>query len=43
MYKCTSCGMEIDSGAHMENKCPKCRSRLLIKVTPKIRRRIISK
>jgi DNA-directed RNA polymerase subunit P len=42
LYKCTACGEEIDSRTNKENKCPKCRSRLLVKITPEIRRRIKS-
>jgi len=43
LYKCTVCGLEIDPKSHMENKCPKCRSRILRKIVPEIRKNVSSR
>jgi DNA-directed RNA polymerase subunit P len=43
LYKCTVCGLEIDPKSYMENKCPKCRNRVLVKIVPEIKRTVSSR
>ena len=38
MYKCPRCGAEVDHKSYMENKCPKCRYRILFKNVPDVTR-----
>ncbi|ADC47200.1 MAG: DNA-directed RNA polymerase subunit P [Methanobrevibacter sp.] len=38
MYKCPECGEEVDHKGYMENKCPKCRYRILFKKVPEVRK-----
>ncbi|MDO5850684.1 MAG: DNA-directed RNA polymerase subunit P [Methanobacteriaceae archaeon] len=38
MYKCPNCGAEIDHKSYMENKCSKCRYRILFKKVPEVRK-----
>ncbi|GAB6054758.1 DNA-directed RNA polymerase subunit P [Methanobacterium alkalithermotolerans] len=40
MYKCAECGFIIDPRASMENKCPRCRYRILFKEVPVVKRTI---
>ena len=40
MYRCAKCGAQIDLKEYMENKCPKCRYRILFKEVPPVKRRI---
>jgi DNA-directed RNA polymerase subunit P len=35
--------MEITPTSYMENKCPKCRNRILIKKVPEVKRTISSR
>ncbi|MDR2624580.1 MAG: DNA-directed RNA polymerase subunit P [Methanobrevibacter sp.] len=43
MYKCNVCGLEIDPKSYMENKCPECRSRILMKMVPEVKRTVSSR
>ena len=38
MYRCPECGTEVDHKGYMENKCPKCRYRILFKNVPDVTR-----
>ena len=38
MYRCPRCGAEVDHKSYMENKCPKCRYRILFKNVPETTR-----
>jgi len=40
MYRCAQCGAQIDLKKYMENKCPRCRYRILFKEVPRIKRTI---
>jgi len=40
LYKCSECGAEIDLKLYMENKCPKCRYRILFKKVPATKRNV---
>jgi len=40
LYKCSECGTEIDLKSYMENKCPKCRYRILFKKVPEVKKPI---
>ncbi|MBC7100382.1 DNA-directed RNA polymerase subunit P [Methanothermobacter tenebrarum] len=40
MYRCAKCGAQIDLKKYMENKCPKCRYRILFKEVPQVKRTI---
>ena len=37
-YRCPECGTEVDHKGYMENKCPKCRYRILFKKVPEVRK-----
>ncbi|AXV36913.1 MAG: DNA-directed RNA polymerase subunit P [Methanobacteriaceae archaeon] len=43
MYKCAVCGTLIDPKDYMENKCPRCRYRILFKEIPEVKRTIKSR
>jgi DNA-directed RNA polymerase subunit P len=43
LYKCSECGTEIDPKSYMENKCPKCRYRILFKKVPAVKRTVKSR
>jgi DNA-directed RNA polymerase subunit P len=38
LYKCAECGAVIDPKGYMENKCPRCRYRILFKEVPAVKR-----
>ncbi|AGN16803.1 MAG: DNA-directed RNA polymerase subunit P [Methanobrevibacter boviskoreani] len=40
MYRCPNCGYVMDHKSYEENKCPKCRYRILFKQTPAVKRTI---
>ena len=40
MYKCGECGREIEKLPEGSIRCPHCNSRLLMKVRPKIVKRV---
>ncbi|MGL6297812.1 MAG: DNA-directed RNA polymerase subunit P [Methanobacteriaceae archaeon] len=40
MYKCASCGEEVDLKGYMENKCPRCRYRILFKNVPEVKKTV---
>jgi DNA-directed RNA polymerase subunit P len=43
LYRCSECGTEIDPKSYMENKCPKCRFRILFKNVPEIKNTVKSR
>ncbi|WP_066972278.1 DNA-directed RNA polymerase subunit P [Methanobrevibacter filiformis] len=43
MYRCLECGAEIDLKSYMENKCPSCRYRILVKKVPEVKNVIKAK
>jgi len=40
LYRCAQCGTLIDPKKYMENKCPRCRYRILFKEVPPVKRTI---